>query len=126
MADQRAGHSNPTPETGFRAALAFYPACGLRGRFDETPFRPYAPVLILQGTADEEVSYRKCIDLVEDSRAAGGEVEIKLFDGATHSFDSPTRNRQKLEANRVATNAAFDIAADFFARIIKGEARSGP
>jgi carboxymethylenebutenolidase len=32
--------TSPTPRTGFRAALAFYPACRLKGRFDDEPFLP--------------------------------------------------------------------------------------
>src|SRR6266699_2400448 len=35
---------------GFRAALAFYPACGLKGQFDGS-YRPYAPVQVFHGTA---------------------------------------------------------------------------
>jgi carboxymethylenebutenolidase len=53
------------PETGFHAALAFYPGCGLKGAFDDMPLLPYAPTLVLHGTADEEVSYRRCLGLVE-------------------------------------------------------------
>src|SRR5437870_6562209 len=31
------GITAPAPGTGFRAALAFYPACGLKGLFDDKP-----------------------------------------------------------------------------------------
>ena len=87
------GNAAPlTPVTGLRAALAFYPACGLKGKFDGVPFRPYAPTLVLHGTADEEVSYKRCADLVEKGRASGGDVDIKIYQGATHSFDSPGRS----------------------------------
>jgi dienelactone hydrolase len=44
---------------GFRAALAFYPGCGLENRFREG-YEAYAPVRILIGTADEEVSPERC------------------------------------------------------------------
>jgi dienelactone hydrolase len=63
----------PTPATGFRAALAFYPACGLKGRFDGG-YRPYAPVRVFHGTDDEEVSPRRCGSFVERSRALGGDI----------------------------------------------------
>ena len=33
MSSDAPGIAAPTPETGFRAALVFYPACGLKGRF---------------------------------------------------------------------------------------------
>ena len=55
MAVDAPASRQPTPETGFRAALAFYPACGLKGRFDDG-YRPYAPVRVFHGTDDEEVS----------------------------------------------------------------------
>src|SRR5207253_11066642 len=44
MAKNAPGISAPTPAQGFRAALAFYPACGLRGHFDNTGYLPYAQV----------------------------------------------------------------------------------
>lgn len=109
------GMTAPTPATGFRAALVFYPACGLKGHFEARPFRPYAPTLVLHGSADEEVSPRRCRDLVERSRAQGGDVTFVLYEGATHSFDSPARSRQKLEANARATDDAMTRALAFFA-----------
>jgi len=100
---------------GFRAALAFYPGCGLKGAFDAKPLIPYAPVLILQGTADEEVSYRRCLMLVERSRQSGGDIDITLYPGATHDFDAPDRNRQSIDANAQARQDALTRARDFFA-----------
>jgi carboxymethylenebutenolidase len=103
---------------GFRAALAFYPACGLKGQFDETPFRPDAPTLVFHGTADEEVSYKRCVALVERSRESGGTVEIQVYPGATHSFDSPSRKRQRVDANSAATDDAVERSLRFFARYL--------
>jgi dienelactone hydrolase len=115
------GITSPTADTGFRAALVFYPACGLKGQFDDKPFRPYAPTLVFHGTADEEVSYRRCAALVEKSRANGGNVEIILYPGATHSFDSPSRKRQRVDANSSATVEAVERSKRFFARYLKSE-----
>ena len=103
---------------GFRAALAFYPACGLKGQFDQTPFRPYAPTLVFHGTADEEVSYKRCLALVERSRESGGTVEIQVYPGATHSFDSLSRKRQRVDANSAATDDAVERSLRFFARYL--------
>ena len=108
------------PADGFRAALAFYPGCGLHGAFDEKPLRPTAPILLLHGTADEEVSYKRCQQLVERSRAAGGRIDIKLYAGATHGFDSPARSVQKRDANAVATDDAVAQAMKFFAEHVAG------
>ncbi len=120
MSSDAPGIASPTPKTGFRAALAFYPGCGLKGLFDQQPFRPYAPVLLLHGTADEEVSYKRCLNLAEQSRAAGGTIEIKIYRGATHSFDAPTRKRQGNDANAMATEDAVVRALQFFARYVGG------
>jgi carboxymethylenebutenolidase len=120
IAHDAPGIASPTPASGFRAALAFYPACGLKGRFDAQPFRPYAPTLILHGTADEEVSYKRCDALVERSRRAGGEVSIVLYRGAEHGFDSPSRKRQSKDANSAASEDALDRALRHFARHLKG------
>jgi dienelactone hydrolase len=108
------------PVTGFRAALAFYPACGLKGMFEDSGYRPYAPVLLLQGDADEEVSPRRCAALVERSRAHGGAIEIKLYPGATHDFDDPGRARQSIDANVAAKADAVPRAQTFFARLVEG------
>jgi carboxymethylenebutenolidase len=103
-----------TPEQGFRAALAFYPACGLRGHFDAGGYRPYAPVRVLIGSADEEVSPRRCNTLVQKSRALGGDTEIVVYPGATHDFDDPGRRRQSVPANASAKQDATGRAVAFF------------
>jgi dienelactone hydrolase len=109
------GITAPTPQTGFRAALAFYPACRLKGRYDNG-YRPYAPVRVFHGTADEEVSPRRCSAFVANSRAGGGDIAIHVYRGATHGFDDPSRKRQRLEANADAQEDAIARALRFFAQ----------
>ncbi|HEY0438549.1 MAG TPA: dienelactone hydrolase family protein [Xanthobacteraceae bacterium] len=104
---------------GFRAAVAFYPACGLKGRFEAAPYRPYAPLRVFMGTADEEVSPRRCAALIERSRAAGGDVAIRFYEGATHGFDDPGRRRQSLDANASALEDASARALQFFGAALK-------
>jgi carboxymethylenebutenolidase len=118
MAIGAPGIETPTPATGFRAAVAFYPACGLKGRF-EAGYRPYAPVRVFHGTADEEVSPRRCRRLVERARALGGDMRIDLYDGATHGFDDPSRKRRRLPANAAAAEAAANRALRFFAEALQ-------
>jgi dienelactone hydrolase len=113
MAVNAAGVVQPTPTSGFRAAVVFYPACGLKGQFDDG-YRPYAPVRVFHGTADEEVSPARCSKLVERSRLLGGDVEIHLYPGATHSFDDPGRRRQSLDANAPAIADAVERSTAFF------------
>ncbi len=115
LAAMAAGAPGLTADAMFRAALAFYPGCGLKARFDGS-YRPYGPVQVFHGTADEEVSPRLCGELVEGSRAAGGPIEIQFYRGATHSFDDPGRKRQNNEANAIATEDAVRRSLDFFAR----------
>jgi carboxymethylenebutenolidase len=110
------GIAAPTPETGFRAALAFYPACGLKGHFEDRPFFPYAPTIVFHGTADEEVSPRRCEALVRRSSDQGGDVAFVLYEGATHGFDSPARSRQKIDANGRAMDDAVARSLAHFAR----------
>jgi dienelactone hydrolase len=115
MAVDAPGIKAPTPATGFRAALAFYPACGLKGRFD-AGYRPYAPVRVFHGTDDEEVSPGRCGTFVESSRALGGDIAIRLYDNATHGFDDPSPKRQRVDANAAATEDAIARAQRFLAQ----------
>ena len=105
----------PASLKGFAAALAFYPACGLKDAF-AAGYRPYAPVRVFMGTADEEVSPKRCQTFVASSRRQGGDVAITLYHGATHGFDDPSTKRQKVEANAEATEDAVEKAARFFSR----------
>jgi carboxymethylenebutenolidase len=108
---------------GFRAALAFYPACGLKGQFEDR-YVPYAPVRVFHGAADEEVSPRRCGELVERSRSDGGAIEIRFYPGASHSFDDPGSKRQSVEANVVATEDAVRRSLQFFADQLEEPRRS--
>ena len=115
-------HAPGRTGTGFRAALAFYPACGLKGQF-ENGYLPYAPVRVFHGTADEEVSPRRCGELVEKSKAGGGTIEIRFYPGASHGFDDPGSKRQSNEANAVATEDAVQRSLQFFADLLQGTQR---
>jgi dienelactone hydrolase len=107
------------PRLGFRAALALYPACGLKGFFDEG-YLPYAPVRVLQGDADEEVSAKRCAAFVEKSHAHGGDIDIMLYPAATHDFDDPGARRQGVSANVAAKADALMRARAFFDEQVRG------
>jgi len=119
MAEDRPEITGNPPTRGFRAALVFYAGCKLKGRFDESGYRPYAPVRLFHGTGDEEVSHRDCTVLVERSRALGGDIDIRLYRGATHSFDTPTRSREGLQANAQATQDAITASVRLFRRLLE-------
>jgi dienelactone hydrolase len=113
MATDAPGLKVHTPVAGFRAALAFYPACRLKGHFDNTDYAAYAPLRLFMGSADEEVSPRVCRELLED---ADGDIESRFYKGATHDFDDPGRRRQRIEANVDAREDVIRRATKFFAR----------
>ncbi len=114
MSVEAPGISRPTPASGFRGAVVFYPACGLKDKFDDG-YRPYAPVRVFMGTADEEVSPKRCTRLVEKSQSLGGNIDITLYSGATHGFDDPSRKRSRVDANADATDDAVPRALRFLA-----------
>jgi dienelactone hydrolase len=113
MAPDAPGIAEHTPETGFRAGLALYPACGLKDHFAGRQYVSYAPLRVFVGKADEEISPRRCRALLEH---AGGDVKIHFYDGATHDFDDPGRSRQSVRANFEARLDVIDQAQRFFAR----------
>ncbi len=115
------GIASLTPVTGFRGALVFYPACGLKNQFDDG-LVPYAPVRVFIGSADEEISPHHCGELIEKSRARGGDIQIALYPGATHDFDDPGRERREVPANVAASEDAMPRAIAFFASILKAQA----
>jgi carboxymethylenebutenolidase len=109
---------SPTPATGFRGAVAFYPGCGLKGKF-KSGLLPYAPVRVFIGTDDEEVSPQECSDLVDVSRAQRADITVKIYPGATHDFDDPGASRQDVPANAAAMRDATAAAIAFFAAALK-------
>lgn len=113
MSDKAPGIDRPNPETGFRAALAEYPGCGMdavKGRYHS-----YAPVLMMIASADEEVSPKLCEELAERARAAGSKLESVVYPGAEHNFDDPGKTKQSKPPNRRATEDAMRRAEAFFA-----------
>jgi carboxymethylenebutenolidase len=117
MAPDAPGIVKHTPADGFRAALAFYPACRLKDHFASMGYSAYAPLRVFVGAADEEISPRVCRALLAD---AGGDVEIHLYPGATHDFDDPGRQRQALPANADARQDVIQQATAFFKERLAG------
>jgi dienelactone hydrolase len=109
--------SNAT-ERRFAAAVALYPGCGApfgawsvrRANEPGRPiveysgvFKPRTPLLILIGALDDWTPAEPCQRLAAAAKAAGYPVEIKVYPGAHHSFDSlaPVRfvpNRRNINA----------------------------
>ncbi len=71
----------------FRAAVAMYPGCAARLRH---PYHPTVPLLIQSGGADDWTPAAPCEQLAQRAQAAGSPVEIDVYPGAHHAFDSPS------------------------------------
>jgi dienelactone hydrolase len=104
--------------SAFRAGLAFYPGCGLGGQFRDG-YDAYAPVQILIGTADEEVSLQSCEMLVKDNHRPGSNLGITIYPKATHDFDDPGTKRQGVPANAVAFADSMMGAATFMGQHLR-------
>ena len=86
------------PERGFRAGVAFYPGCRALLQ-SKTPYRPYAPLLVLSGEADDWTPAAPCVELAGVARKDNAPMEIVTYPGAHHSFDrinSPVRFRPEV------------------------------
>lgn len=109
-----------SPEAGFRAAIAVYPACTRVGRtFDD--YRPYAPLLLLIGTEDDEVSYAACEKFADASKRAGGDLEFVRYPDAQHAYDAPNPKRAAVPANVRAADDTRLRAEAFFKKYLAPE-----
>ena len=113
MSNRAPGVDQPTPETGFRAAVAEYPGCGMDAV--KGSYHSYAPVLMMIASADEEVSPKVCESFANRAKASGSKLESIVFEGAEHNFDDPSKTKQSNPANRHATEEAMRRAEAFFA-----------
>lgn len=111
------GLPNPTPVSGFRAAIAQYPSC--RAPAAEPDYAPYAPLLLMVAENDDEVSPAVCRTFAEKIRGRGAAVEFVWYDGAHHSYDDPGKTKQSHEPNRIALHDTLQRAAAFFAQHLK-------
>lgn len=66
----------------FRAAVAYYPWCG-----DQVRGQLHTPVLVLIGENDDWTPASYCVEGVRYVR--GAPFEVKVYEGAHHSFDLP-------------------------------------
>jgi dienelactone hydrolase len=104
MADDKPGDMRAV---GFRTGIALYPGCGLKDRFERSGYTPYNPVRVFMGSGDAEVSPTLCQRFVRRSRGRGGKIEITMFAGAEHSYDTPIPSRQSVPANAAAREATL-------------------
>ena len=113
IGDRAPGIQQPTPASGFRAAIAEYPGCGMDAI--KGNYRNYAPLLLMIASADEEVSPKRCEEFAKKAQASGSKIQLKIYDGAEHNFDDPGKKKQANPANQKATADAMRRAEAFFA-----------
>jgi carboxymethylenebutenolidase len=112
VSDHAPGIENPTRETGFRAAIAEYPGCGMDAVKGE--YRVYTPVLMTLGSEDKEVSPTRCEAFAKKAKSAGNPIEWVVYAGAEHNYDDPGKTKQSKPANHSATEDTFRRAEAFF------------
>jgi dienelactone hydrolase len=71
----------------FAAHIAFYPGCGLRYWRSPSPLTG-APIMMALGELDNYTPARPCLAFAEAMKAAGQDVEVHVYAGAQHDFDS--------------------------------------
>ena len=104
----------------FKAAVEFYPGCGLWGAFggvSRSTWQPYAPSLILIGSADTVVNPAYCQTRVSTAQTLGTTgLSLTIFEDAHHSFDQARQvNSTYTQADVNAKTAADPQAMQFFA-----------
>ena len=105
---RQAGRGAAPGSARFRAALVFYPGCGPKALISQR-FVADAALWAFLAAQDEEVSPSVCAKVLGAAR--GGPARVTVYDGATHNFDDPGRQRQSIDANRVAKDDAMARAA---------------
>ena len=82
-------------DTRFKAAIAFYPGCSSGNAFGDikkSTWKPYAPFVILQGSADIVANSVDCTTRVTIAQELGAtSVTINIFENAQHRFDGASQ-----------------------------------
>lgn len=109
----------PEGGNGFRAAIAIYPACIQVGNFYGRHYKTYAPLVLLIGTQDQEVKPANCTALAKSAKANGSDLEIILYEGADHAYDTPIPRYQDVPANAAASQDTKRRAEEFIRRYMQ-------
>jgi dienelactone hydrolase len=88
----------PESMPGFRAGVAFYPGCTSRLR-QGARYRPYAPLLLVVGQADDWTPAAPCEALAANAASRGLPVQILAFSDTYHDFDNPALKAPRVRAD---------------------------
>lgn len=70
---------------GFKAGVAYYPACAALGLVQKAAF----PLLILVGRDDQRTRAQACEEVARPASAEGNPVEVEVYPGVKHGFADP-------------------------------------
>lgn len=73
----------------FKAVAAFYPGCITLSRRVNNRLKPYAPVLVFVGLADNWTWPKPCINLIRQAAEDGFMAQYVAYKNAYHAFDHP-------------------------------------
>lgn len=107
----------PAPHGEFRAGVAQYPGCRIQR--DQSDYKPYAPLLMLTASDDDEVSPQVCETLAQLIKGRGGEIEFFMYPGAHHSYDDPGKTKQSHAPNKAALEDTLKRAEVFFGKHLR-------
>lgn len=99
-----------------RAAVAFYPGCAAELK---RGYQPAAPLLMLLGEKDDWTSPQPCMEL---ARRAGAKVQVEVYAGAYHGFDSDAKLRLRRDVpNGVSPGQGVHVGGEPMARVASRE-----
>jgi dienelactone hydrolase len=104
--------AQPTPAGDFRAAIAHYPGCAVQVK--QGDYQPYAPLLLLVASDDDEVSPTVCATLAAQLTQRSVEIDFVVYQGAHHSYDDPGKSKQSHPPNAAAMADTLLRAEAFF------------
>jgi len=81
---------------------------------DQAGYQPYAPLLLLVASEDDEVSPKVCAMLAAQLKQRGSDIEFVVYQGAHHSYDDPGKAKQSHAPNKIAMEDSLRRAEAFF------------
>ena len=90
------GNNAPHRNSGFRAAIAFYPGSCNASRLGAS-WKSTVPLLVLIGEKDVWTPFGPCVLALESAKP---QVQIEVYPGAYHDFDWPGAPVRELKAYR--------------------------
>lgn len=107
----------------FKIAVTFYPGCGLYNAFggvSTSMWKPYAPFVVLIGSADTVISPTNCQIRLSRAQTLGASgTSLGIFPNAHHSFDLARSVTTTFTQDDVNAKTAFDpLAMQIFAAFL--------